>query len=356
MSSERVVSRPSGQAGGGEAPPMVSVVIKALNEESKIQQCLESVLAEVERLGVSWEIVLGDSISTDRTVEIALKYPVRVVQFCHLEDRGCGSGVQLGYQHSRGSVLFFLDGDMMVQPGFLSAALQALEQDPTLGGVAGLMSDAVVRNAFDAHRVEAAVSSVAKDELWLNGGGVYRRDAIEMAGGYAANRNLKGWEEADLGMRVRAAGWHLRRIHVPAVTHVGHSLGTVAVLRSLWRSGRSYSSGVLLRQALGHPWFLDTVRLLVHPLGMMSWWLLGLACVVWSFAQASGTALMLWGGASLLVLLGMMLIKRSIRRGALSVFMWNYLAAGLLCGLFLPWRSPTERIDSVELSNSGSGA
>lgn len=332
---------------------MVSIVIKALNEEAKIRQCLESALAEARSLEVSWEVVLGDSISTDKTVEIALGYPVKVVQFCHVEDRGCGSGVQLGYQHSRGSVLFFLDGDMMVQPGFLTAALRALEQDPTLGGVAGLMSDAVVRNAFDAHRVEAAVSAIAKDELWLNGGGVYRRKAIEQAGGYAANRNLKGWEEADLGMRVRAAGWHLRRIPVPAVTHVGHSLGTVAVLRSLWRSGRSYSSGVLLRQSMGHPWLLDTIRLLAHPLGMMSWWLLGLACAAWSIVQSSGLPVLLWGIASLIVVLGMMLVKRDMRRGVLSVFMWNYLAVGLLCGLFLPWRSPTEPIESVELSNVG---
>lgn len=124
---------PSGSAGDGEAPPVVSIVIKALNEEAKIRQCLESALAEARSLEVSWEIVLGDSISSDKTVEIALGYPVKVFQFCHVEDRGCGSGVQLGYQHSRGSVLFFLDGDMMVQPGFLTAALRALDQDPTLG-------------------------------------------------------------------------------------------------------------------------------------------------------------------------------------------------------------------------------
>jgi len=215
------------------------------------------------------------------------------------------------------------------------------------------MSDAVIRNAFDAHRVEAGVSAIAQDELWLNGGGVYRREAIEQAGGYAANRNLKGWEEADLGMRVRAAGWRLRRIPVPAVTHVGHSLGTVAVLRSLWRSGRSYSSGVLLRQSMGHPWLLDTIRLLAHPLGMMSWWLLGLVCAAWGIVQSSALALLLWGIASLLVVVGMMFVKRDMRRGVLSVFMWNYLAVGLVCGLFLPWRAPTEPIESVELSNVG---
>lgn len=353
MSSAPLNSRPPGQAGDAKASPMLSIVIKALNEEAKIRRCLESALAEVEGLGVSWEIVLSDSISTDKTVEIALGYPVRVVQFSRLQDRGCGPGVQLGYQYSRGSVIFFLDGDMVVQPGFLAAALRALEQDPTLGGVAGLLTDAYVRNAFDAHRVESAVSSIAKDELWLNGGGVYRREAIVQAGGYAANRNLKGWEEADLGMRVRAAGWHLRRIPMPAVTHDGHHLSTVQVLRSVWRSGRAFSSGVLLRQAVGHAWFFDCIRLLAHPVGMMAWWFLGLCSAMWSFWQSTGLPLQAWGAASVLGVLGVMVVKRGLRRGALSIFMWHYWALSIVIGLTLSGRSPAEPIAGVELSGKG---
>ena len=57
----------------------VTVGIKALNEEKNICAAIESSLAAVAKVG--GEVVLADSCSTDRTVELASKYPVRVVQF-----------------------------------------------------------------------------------------------------------------------------------------------------------------------------------------------------------------------------------------------------------------------------------
>ncbi|MBT9494516.1 MAG: glycosyltransferase [Paucibacter sp.] len=341
---------------GAEIAPQISVVIKALNEEAKIEACLRSVFAELGRLNCSHEVILADSVSSDRTVEKALQFPVKVVQFEHIHERGCGAGVQLGYQHSSGEFVLFLDGDMTLQAGFLEAGLKALRDDARLGGVAGLLVDTCVRNAFDAHRVNAAVSNVARDEQWLNGGGLYRRAAITAAGGYAANRNLKGWEEADLGMRVRAAGWRLQRIATPAVLHEGHAVSTAQLLRSLWRSGRAFSSGVLLKQAWGHAWFGDALRLLVHPVATIVWWMLGSVCLAGSAALGSSGPVQLWLGLSLLPVIGMMLKKRSAKAGALSVAMWHYWALGLLCGLPLKTCKPRQALASREISRqAGAG-
>lgn len=52
----------------------ISAVIIAFNEEKKIGQCIESLLP------VADEIVVVDSFSTDRTVEICRPYGVRVIQ------------------------------------------------------------------------------------------------------------------------------------------------------------------------------------------------------------------------------------------------------------------------------------
>lgn len=49
----------------------ISVVIITFNEESNIERCIQSVL------GIADEIVVLDSLSTDRTKEICLKYPVK---------------------------------------------------------------------------------------------------------------------------------------------------------------------------------------------------------------------------------------------------------------------------------------
>ena len=45
----------------------------------------------------------------------------------------------------------------------------------------------------------------------MNGGGLYRRSAIEQTG-YLSDRNLHGYEEFDLGIRLRDAGWQLHRL------------------------------------------------------------------------------------------------------------------------------------------------
>ena len=171
--------------GGSEPLPTISIVIKALNEETKIGRCIESAVAALGELPNPSEIVLADSVSTDRTVEIARRYPVRIVQFQHASERGCGAAVQLGYQHSRGDFVMLLDGDMELLPGFLPFALKKLAREPSLAGVAGLVEDTSIKNAFDRRRVATgAINRPLRAANWLSGGGLYRRDAILDAGGY----------------------------------------------------------------------------------------------------------------------------------------------------------------------------
>lgn len=54
----------------------VSIIIKALNEESRIGSAIESALAALA--GSQGEVIVADSGSSDRTVEIARRYPVLV--------------------------------------------------------------------------------------------------------------------------------------------------------------------------------------------------------------------------------------------------------------------------------------
>ena len=106
--------------------PTVSVIIKALNEERHIASAIESALAALE--GTPGEVILADAASTDRTVEIARRYPIKIVQLNNTKERSCGAGAQLGFQHSNGQYLCLMDGDMQLHAGFLSAAIQFLEE------------------------------------------------------------------------------------------------------------------------------------------------------------------------------------------------------------------------------------
>ncbi|WP_077037731.1 glycosyltransferase [Pelomonas sp. KK5] len=321
----------------------LSVLIKALNEEGRIAACLESVLVAVE--GLDAEVVLVDSCSTDSTVEVASRYPVRVVQFAQQPDRSCGAAVQLAYQQAGGEFVYVLDGDMQMAPGFLRLALERLERDAGLAGVGGRLVDEVVRTETDHARARIAGMQVSEHEVdELGGGGLYRRAAIEQVG-YLANRWLQACEEADLGVRLRASGWRLLRLPDLAVRHEGHAEGNGAMLLRLWRNGRAAAAGVMLRAALGRPWW---------PLALRRMWHLGIA------PGLHGLGLLLalaggwhWYAAPLLA----WLLLQALRRRSPGAAWWSLVSAHVLFvaslrGFLRPPRDPGEPIPSRTLNQA----
>ena len=220
--------------------PLVSIVIKALNEERHIASAIESALVAIDEVG--GEVILADSASTDRTVEIARSYPIKIVQMSNVEDRSCGAGAQLGYQHSRGRYVCLIDGDMKLRPGFLPAAIRHLEAHGTLAGVGGMIIEAATGNReFEQRARRDEPDRRPGPVVRLDCGGLYRRSAIE-AMGYFTDRNLHGGEEGELGARLRARGWTLERIDVPAIDHRGHSGNAYGLLIRRITSKIAYGS------------------------------------------------------------------------------------------------------------------
>lgn len=334
------------------ARPTLSVLIKALNEERRIAACLDAVIAGTQ--GLDAEIILVDSVSTDRTVEIARRYPIRIVQFDRPEDRGCGAAVQLGYQVARGEFLYVLDADMQLAPDFLPLALAVLAEDSGLAGVGGRLIDEAVRTEADVRRAHLAAAQVDDlDVPELGGGGLYRRSAIEQVG-YLANRWLSAYEEADLGARLRAAGWRLKRLHAVAVHHQGHAETNGAMLLRLWRNGRAKAAGAFLRSAWGQPWWRHAVKKQRHLFVNASLWLV----------SAAMAGLMAWAGYGMWialscllggpVLLGMALSlkKRSFVGGLWAWLSWQMSTVAAILGWMQRPRDPFQAIAARSLATS----
>ena len=117
----------------------VSVIIKALNEEQRIAAAVQSALDAVAELG--GEVILADSVSSDNTIAIASEFPITIVQLKNPQEKRCGIGPQLGYQVAKGEYIYILDGDMELDPQFLATAVALFEQEPQLGGVAGIIKE-----------------------------------------------------------------------------------------------------------------------------------------------------------------------------------------------------------------------
>ncbi|MEO6430322.1 MAG: glycosyltransferase [Nitrosospira sp.] len=329
----------------------VSILIKAFNEETGIANCLAAAVREAR--SIDGEVILVDSLSTDRTVEIARSYPVRIVQFSCTEDRGCGAAVQLGYQFAAGEYIYVLDGDMELQPGFIARALDVLAAEPDVAGVGGKLLDTQIRNAMDAKRAETVGSVKNRTEVdELGGGGLYRREAIESVG-YLGHRWLPAFEEAELGFRLRAAGWRLFRLPNVAVLHTGHAESSWGMLRRLWKNGRAHAGGILLRLAFGKTWWWHAVRkqwsvVLTPAIHLTTF---GIAVMRGgSLLDTLEAWLLLEFGVWMCAWLALCIKKRNMALAAFSLVNWHILTVAALLGASRVLADPNIPIAAREIT------
>lgn len=104
----------------------LSVVIVSYNEEANLGKCLSS---------VSWadEIVVLDSFSQDRTVEIARQFTDRIIQHPWL---GFGKQKNLALSHATFPWVLSLDADEVVSPELAQEIRAVLQGESSMAGYA----------------------------------------------------------------------------------------------------------------------------------------------------------------------------------------------------------------------------
>jgi GT2 family glycosyltransferase len=323
----------------------ISIIIKTLNEEANIARAIESALVAAAPHG--GEVIVADSGSKDRTVEIAMGYPTLVVQLENFDERCCGVGPQLGYQHSSGEYVYVLDGDMQLDAGFLRQALELLEHQPSIAAVGGLTREMRVRNIEFKNRGRHFLNRQVEDGSeveCLVGGGLYRRRAIEDVG-YLSDRNLHGFEEYDLGARLRQKGWRVVRINTYAVDHYSYQLGTYRLLWYRVRAGRLLALGEILRAGAREGYMRRAVvelRPIRFALGTLLFWIItGLLA---SMAPTTAWLIVFLAIAATLPVVAMAARSGSIAAGTYSVVIWHLTAVALLLGLARPRKPPAATI------------
>ena len=123
----------------------LSVVIVAKNEERRVGDCLESVMAAIKPVSGA-EVLLVDSGSTDRTIEIASRYPIRIVQLKHRNLATASAGIYLGTVNSRGELIQVLGSDCVLDPEWLRIGVDFLTAHTDVAGVQGVFSQAPYSN------------------------------------------------------------------------------------------------------------------------------------------------------------------------------------------------------------------
>jgi succinoglycan biosynthesis protein ExoA len=195
-----------------EYPP-VSVVMPVRNEERHLAESVRHVLGQ-EYPG-ELELVLAVGPSADRTEELAHELAAahpRVTVVANPSGK-IPAALNAARRAARHAVIARVDGHAMLPPGYLTTAVTALLETGAadVGGVMAAEGVTAFQRAVAwGMTSKAGVGSAAfhtgggagpVDSVYL---GVYRREAIEQAGGY--DEEMLRAEDWDLNYRIRAAG------------------------------------------------------------------------------------------------------------------------------------------------------
>jgi glycosyltransferase involved in cell wall biosynthesis len=189
----------------------ISVVIPTYNRLPILQKCLRAL--EAQQLGdplEGFEVVLVDDGSTDDTVawihaHAAALPHVRLIQQSH---GGPAQGRNRGVAEANGDVIVFIDSDLVVTPGFLVAHARALERQwQQMGDRRSFTYGAVINTAnFDDPTSEPHKLRDLSWAYFATGNVAIDRRVLETAGLFDTRFHLYGWEDLELGERLRRLG------------------------------------------------------------------------------------------------------------------------------------------------------
>jgi glycosyltransferase involved in cell wall biosynthesis len=106
---------------------LISAVIPAFNEELTIGNVIERVTAVMQKNGYTYEIMVVDDCSADKSVEISKRHGVKV--FSLKKHMGKGYALRVGFAKAKGEIITTIDSDGSHRPEELPLLLTPILQN-----------------------------------------------------------------------------------------------------------------------------------------------------------------------------------------------------------------------------------
>lgn len=221
-------------------PKALSVIIPAYNEETLLPGCLDSLLTQTAD-PASYEVIVVDNHSTDRTAAIARDKGVRVEE----EPRkGYVHAIRRGVEVSQAQLLAFTDADCRAARDWVTRILRDFEETPGIVALGGKL------DFFDLNPI---LKNVTKGILTFSNvlpgnNMVLRREALDRIGGIDPHVNLSAdfW----LTLRLRPLG-RIRMDRRLIVFTSGRRF------RRAFASHLQYAANAVFIRLFGRPLFFD---------------------------------------------------------------------------------------------------
>ena len=114
-----------------EPRPRLTFFFPAYNEEENVERTVQLALEQVAPMVDSFEVLIVDDGSTDRTPQLAdrLAADDSRVRVHHQPNKGYGGAIKAGFAHATGELIAFSDGDLQFDLSELHLLLDRLD-DP----------------------------------------------------------------------------------------------------------------------------------------------------------------------------------------------------------------------------------
>ena len=228
------------------------VVIPTLDARERLLRTL----ASLEQQTVPANVVVVDNASSDGTAEaVAARHPdIRVVR--NERNLGFGAAINRAALELDGDALVLVNNDVVCEARFVERITAPFE-GPDVGLVAGVLLQSGAPELVDSAGIELDTTLGSWDYLWnsavaeLDGAGppvgpcggaaAYRLAVFRELGGFDETL-FAYWEDVDLALRFRAAGWRCALAGDARALHEhGQTLGAASpAARRLESFGRGY--------------------------------------------------------------------------------------------------------------------
>lgn len=265
------------------APAPPAAVVIGRNEGDRLRRCLLSLQ------GHFGTVVYVDSGSTDGSAAMAAQLGAHVVDldlsspFTAARARNAGLARLISMAPGT-DLVQFVDGDCEVQPGWCAAATQFLDSHAGHAVVCGRRRERFPEASLYNRLCDQEWDTPVGDAASCGGDALMRVEALRAVNGY--RDDMIAGEEPELCLRLRQAGWKIRRIDAEMTLHDAaiHRFGQW--WRRNVRSGHAYAEGAWLHGAGPERMWVDETRrallwglLLPLAIGVLSlafgpWWLL----------------------------------------------------------------------------------
>jgi len=294
----------------------LSVVVIGRNEGARLRRCLDSVRAM--RYYGQMELIYVDSGSSDGSVALAESLGAKTIALTPLRPTAA-LGRNAGWRTATGDIVFFLDGDTVVDKDFAAAAMCEFD-DAAVACVWGHRREMFPRETSYNRVLDLDWMYAPGPAAFCGGDALFRRIALVAVDGF--DESLIAGEEPEMCRRMIAAGHRILHVDLAMTKHDLAMTSFGQYWARATRAGHAYAEVSRRFADSGDPFWSAEARrnrLQVFALSVMV-----IAGVVASALLRSG-----WPAAAVLVVLDVLVLRTAWKARWKSTNVWTLLLYGV---------------------------